>query len=51
MELDGDAEVRWKQGWDLLSTPETLLADRRWLVEQEKKYVASRNVSAGSASV
>lgn len=39
-ELDGDAELRWKEGWDLLSTPETLLDDRRWLVEQEQAQVA-----------
>lgn len=38
-ELDGDATKRWMEGWSLLSTPETLKADREWLVAKERREV------------
>lgn len=42
--LDGDPEARWREGWDLLSTPQTLVADRRWLVQQEMEQMAGSKV-------
>lgn len=37
--LDGDPAVRWREGWALLSTPQSLKADRWWLVEKEKRWL------------
>lgn len=49
--LDGDPEVRWKECWDLLSTPESLVADRQWLVEKEKAWSKAREVGSGPSVV
>lgn len=43
--VDGDPEVRWRESWDMLSTPESLLEDRRWLVEMERAWADARRSS------
>lgn len=46
---DGDPEVRWRQGWALLSTPQTLEADRWHLVQSEKHWLEEWNAKKNTA--
>lgn len=44
--LDGNPVQRWRELWDLLSTPESLEADRRYLVEKERQWSLNRRVTS-----